>query len=163
MDWVAYRNKLIEWDAQSLDDRVRRAKRIVPQSTGLGTPGLHWTYATQLSDLFVSGKFLPVILYAGIIVEIILRDQLGRAGHPPREKAGLGELLGDGGEHLPAMDATDMAVLRELASARNTIAHAVTDDGGRFAYELHTFMEEDAFRAMEIARQLGQHYYGVAD
>ena len=163
MDWVAYRNKLIEWDAQSLDDRVRRAKRIVPQTTGLGTPDLHWSYSTQLTDLFASGKFLPAIVYAGIIVEIILRDQLGKAGHPPREKAGLGQLVDDAGKYLPAIDATDKAVLRELASARNTIAHAVTGDGGSFAYELHTFMEDDAFRAMAIARELGQHYYGVAD
>ena len=163
MDWVAYRDKLIERDAQSLDDRVRRAKRIVPQTTGLGTPDLHWTYSTQLTDLFVSGKFLPAIVYAGIVVEIILRDQLGKADRPPREKAGLGELIRDAGKHLSTIDSTDVAVLREIASARNTIAHAVTGGRGNFAFELHTFMEDDAFRAMEIARQLGQHYYGVAD
>ena len=104
MDWVAYRNKLIEWDARSLDDRVRRAMRIVPQTMGLGTPAIHWTYTTQMTDLFISGKFLPAIFYAGVIVEIILRDQLGKAGRPPHEKAGLGEII----------DADDKLVLRAL-------------------------------------------------
>ena len=130
MDWVADRNKLIEWDAQSLDDRVRRAKRIVPQSTGLGTPGLHWTYATQLSDLFVSGKFLPVILYAGIIVEIILRDQLRKAGAiTTKEEVMFGRLITLAVQHLSEIDGEDEAVLRDLADVRNTIAHALTGEG----------------------------------
>ena len=147
MNEVEYRELLIETDAGSLDDRVRRRFRVARQKLGIETPALHSANDIQLIELFIAGKFAPVMLFAGIIVEIILRDQLTKAKLPPREKAGLGELIDDACKHLRWIDEDDKVVLRDLAEVRNDIAHALTGEGKGIA-SWGSLMEESAFHAI---------------
>ncbi|MCH8848218.1 MAG: hypothetical protein IIC32_04500 [Chloroflexi bacterium] len=163
MNETEYRELLVERDARTLDDRIRRRFRLAPQALGIETPELHWEYDVQLVDLFITGKFIPAMLFAGVVVEIILRDQLRKAGAiTTKEEVMFGRLITLAVQHLSEIDGEDEAVLRDLADVRNTIAHALTGEGKGIA-SWGSPMEEPAFRALEIARQLGQHYYGVAD
>ena len=163
MNETGYRELLVERDAGTLDDRVRRRFRLPPQTLGIETPELHGEYDLELADLFITGRFIPAMLFAGIVVEIILRNQLRKAGvRAAQGKIMFGNLIPLAVQHLPEIDGDDEAVLRDLANVRNTIAHALTGEGKGIA-SWGSLMEEPAFRAMEIARQLSQHYYGVAD
>ena len=163
MNETEYRELLVQRDARSLDDRIRRRFRLTPQTLGTETPELHWEYDAQLVDLFITGKFIPAMLFAGVVVEIILRDQLRKADIiTTKDEVMFGRLISLAVQHLSEIDGDDEAVLRDLANVRNTIAHALTGEGKGIA-SWGSLMEEPAFRALEIARQLSQHYYGVAD
>ena len=161
MNETEYRELLVERDRRTLDDRVRRRFQLPPQTLGIETPELHWEYDTQIVDLFITGKFVPAMLFAGIVVEIILRDQLRKAGViPSRDKKMFGDLIPLAVRYLPEIDEDDGAILGELRDLRNDIAHALTDEGKGVA-SWGSLMEERAHRAIEIARLLSQHYYGV--
>ena len=161
MNETEYRELLVERDARTLDDRIRRRFRLAPQTLGLETPELHWAYSTQLTDLFITGQFIPAMLFAGIVVEIILRDQLRKAGAITAEdKSTFGQLINLAVKHLAEIDRDDEPILRELLDVRNDIAHALTGEGKGIA-SWGSLMEEPAYGAIEIARLLSQHYYGV--
>ena len=163
MNETEYRELLAESDARTFDDRVRRRFRLPTQKLGIETPELHEEYDFELADLFITGRFIPAMLFAGVVVEIILRDQLRKAGAiTTKEEVMFGRLITLAVQHLSEIDRDDEAVLRDLADVRNTIAHALTGEGKGIA-SWGSLMEEPAFHALEIARQLSQHYYGVAD
>ena len=94
MNETEYRELLAERDARTLDDRIRRRFRLAPQALGIETPELHWEYDTQRADLFITGKFIPAMLFAGVVVEIILRNQLRKAGAiTTKEEVMFGRLI----------------------------------------------------------------------
>ena len=53
MDAQEYRSKLIEWDAESLDKRVERWKRLIPATYSVELPNLIWDFIVEADDMLM--------------------------------------------------------------------------------------------------------------
>ncbi len=126
MDERKFKNLLIKWDAESLDDRVSRWKQLQPATYRPPMPALLWEYITEADDMFIRGHFLGTILLCAAAMELVLTDQLKskmKMTQEQIERFGLDHLIILGGKLLHLSD-VELDQLNKLRKVRNALVHA---------------------------------------
>lgn len=127
------KNKLQEQDAQTLRSRAERMAEII----GLNYSGVFSPtdeYLRELDKLYVDGHFMATIIFAGSIVEYLLKNKLYLVVDIKRvDKAGLGTLI-EMAKRRKIFPEIEIQRLLVIKSTRNLIVHTDTDSD--FAQEL---------------------------
>jgi len=75
MDEQEYRKRQQKWDEASLNERIKRWKKLETAYYGK-LPDLLWEYVTEADEMYINGHFMGVILLCAGILELVLTDQL---------------------------------------------------------------------------------------
>jgi uncharacterized protein YutE (UPF0331/DUF86 family) len=127
------KQKLVETDNQSLNSRSQRMAEVIDYDYSIVFSPID-EYLRELDKLYVNGHFMATIIFAGSIVEHLLRAKLYLVANYKRiDKATLGTLINITKRRkiLPKDEIARLQIIREM---RNTLVHADADSD--FAQEL---------------------------
>ena len=127
------RSQLQENDTQTLTSRAQRLAEIgKPNYSGVYTP--IYEYLQELDKLYIDGHFIAVIVFAGTIIEHILRGKLfAIVEEKELDRASLG-VLGAIAKRRNVITKNVFQKLLIVKEMRNTLVHV--DTSSDFAQEM---------------------------
>ena len=127
------KQKLIEQDQQTLETRAQRMAEIADLTYDGIFPPID-AYLKELDKLYVNGHFMATIIFAGSIVEYLLRHKLYRVADNNRiNRATLGTLCNIA-KRNKILSEDEISRLLIITKMRNLLVHTDTDSD--FAQEL---------------------------
>lgn len=180
MDEQEFRDTLVKWDQESIEERVQRWKQLGLAAYQGTLPSLVWEYLIEAKDMYIRGHPLGTILLCGAIVEMVLVHQivLGTGMSEKEIERFTLEQKTILSRRLDILEAGEVTHVDELRKLRNALIHA---DPGKLAkgakfpasvdarvslYLTASWKDgitKDALKYLQATRELTLKFYGVKE